>query len=108
LEGGVSSAEAQQSQPTGFIPPRRGISSCGRAYRDQIRNLKKALANSDEDIRAAADDAIREIVEKVIIHPRGRYTPVKIEIYGQLAALLLMSERAADPKSLRSVGYGYP
>jgi hypothetical protein len=31
---------------------------------------------------------IREIVEKVVIQPRGRHKAVEIEIYGQLAALL--------------------
>jgi len=39
-----------------------------------------------------------------IIHPRGPYKPVEIEIYGQLAALLRISERAAaDPLESRGV-----
>jgi hypothetical protein len=45
----------------------------------------------------SANEAIREVVEKIAIHPQGRYKPVKIEIYGQLAALLQTSERAAAP-----------
>jgi site-specific DNA recombinase len=44
--------------------------------------LKKALAASDEDSRAAANEAIREIVEKVVVHPQGPYKPVRVEIYG--------------------------
>ncbi|KJC55973.1 hypothetical protein UP10_36980 [Bradyrhizobium sp. LTSPM299] len=49
-------------------------------------------------------DAIREIVEKVVIHPQGPYKPVEIEIYGEIAALLRMSERAAaDPLESRGV-----
>jgi DNA invertase Pin-like site-specific DNA recombinase len=75
--------------------------NAANAYRDKVRNLKKALAESDEDSRAAAHEAIREIVEKVVVHPRGRYKPVQIEIYGQLAALLRISERAAKPLESR-------
>lgn len=58
--------------------------------------MKKVLAESDEDSRVAAHEAIREIVEKVVIHPHGPYKPVEVEIYGQLAALLRISERAAE------------
>ncbi len=54
---------------------------------EALLNLKMTLATVDEDSRVAANEAIREIVEKVVVHP--------IEIYGQLAALLSMSERAA-------------
>lgn len=71
--------------------------NAANAYRDKVRSLKKTLAEADEDSRLA-NEAIREIVEKVVIHPRGRYKPIEIEIYGQLAALLRISERAAaDP-----------
>lgn len=75
----------------------------GDAYRDKVRDLKKALAEADEDNRAAANDCIRQIVEKVVIHPRGAYKPVEIEIYGQLAALLRISERATEPLESRGV-----
>lgn len=71
------------------------------AYRDKVRNLKRALAESDEDSRKEANEAIREIVEKVVIHSRGAYKPVEVEIYGQLAALLRISERAAEPLESR-------
>jgi site-specific DNA recombinase len=69
--------------------------NAANAYRDKVRDLKRALAGSDEDSRAEAHEAIREIVEKVVIHPRGPYKPVEIEIYGEIAALLRISERAA-------------
>jgi site-specific DNA recombinase len=73
----------------------------GDAYRDKVRDLKKALAEADEDNRAAANDCIRQIVEKVVIHPKEAYKPVEIEIHGQLAALLRISERATDPLESR-------
>lgn len=78
--------------------------NAANAYRDKVRNLKRALAESDEDSRLAAHEAIREIVEKVVVHPRGAYKPVEIDIYGQLAALLRISERAAAD-TLESRGY---
>ena len=47
--------------------------NAANAYRHLIRNLKKALAGSDEDSRLAAHEAVREIVEKVVLHPQRRY-----------------------------------
>jgi site-specific DNA recombinase len=74
------------------------------AFQEKVRNLKRTLSEADGDSRVAAHEAIREIVEKVVVHPRGRYKPVEIEIYGQLAALLRISERAAaDPLESRGV-----
>ncbi|WP_316397171.1 recombinase family protein [Bradyrhizobium sp. 33ap4] len=72
--------------------------NAANAYRDKVRDLKQTLASADEDSRLAAHEAIREIVEKIVIHPRERYKPVEIEIYRQLAALLRISERAAGPQ----------
>ncbi|SCB55100.1 Recombinase zinc beta ribbon domain-containing protein [Bradyrhizobium shewense] len=92
----IEGAIAEAAPPAVELHP-----NAGSAYRDQMRNLKKALAESDEDSRAAANEAIREIVEKVVIHPSGPYKPVRTEIYGQLAALLRISERAAEPLESR-------
>jgi hypothetical protein len=38
--------------------------NAANAYREKVRNLKRALAESDEDSRVAAHEAIREIVEE--------------------------------------------
>ncbi|WP_244623334.1 hypothetical protein [Bradyrhizobium sp. MOS001] len=65
-----------------------------------MRDLKKTLAVADENSRLAAHEALREIVEKIVIHPRGRYKPVEIEIYGQLAALLRILRGRLAPGSL--------
>jgi hypothetical protein len=48
-----------------------------------VHDLKKALAEADEDSHAAAREAIRKIVEKVVIHPRGQYKSVEIETCGR-------------------------
>jgi len=60
-------------------------------------SLKQTLAGSDEDSHLAACESIREIVEKVVVRPRGQYKPVEIDIYGQLAVLLRISERRLNP-----------
>ncbi len=106
LRDRLTSLEAQRDEIEAaiaeVIPPAVEFHpNAANAYRDQIRNLKKALAESDEDSRLAAHEAIREIVEKVVLHPQGRYKPVRIDIYGQLAALLRISERAAEPLESR-------
>ena len=49
--------------------------NAANAYREKVRDLKKALAESDGDNRTAAHDALREIVGKVVIHPKGPYKP---------------------------------
>jgi site-specific DNA recombinase len=57
------------------------------------------------DHQDEARAAIRDLVEKIIIHPAGRYQPCDLEIHGQLAALLGVSEWAA-PKSVMAVVAG--
>jgi hypothetical protein len=63
----------------------------GDVYRRKVRDLKAALTEADDDNRAEAYRAIRELVEKVVIRPSGPYRPVEIEIHGQLATLLRAS-----------------
>jgi site-specific DNA recombinase len=71
----------------------------GDVFRDKVRDLKAALAAADEESRATAFTHIREIVEMIVIHPRGNKKPADIEIHGQLAALLRMSEGVMSPPS---------
>ena len=46
------------------------------------------LASQVMIVVGLAFDGLREIVEKIVIHPSGRYEPVELEIFGQLAAIL--------------------
>lgn len=62
------------------------------------------LQETDEDSRLAAFGAIREIVEKVVVRPRGPYKPVDIEIHGQLAALLRISEQVTETDEMLDEG----
>jgi hypothetical protein len=75
----------------------------GDIYRKKVRDLKAYLASADDDNRADAFRAIRELIEKVVIIPKGgRYQGFDIEIHGQLAALLEASQRGTirEPKSM--------
>jgi site-specific DNA recombinase len=65
----------------------------GDIYRKKVRDLKAYLAAADDDHRADAYRAIRELIEKVVIIPKGgAYQGYNIEIHGQLAALLEVSQ----------------
>jgi hypothetical protein len=78
--------EAVGADPIEFHP------NAANAYRLKIRSLKKWLAGTRDEARQAAFAGIRENVEKVTIHPRGLGEPVGIEIDGQLAAILRLSD----------------
>nr|WP_244547196.1 recombinase family protein [Bradyrhizobium sp. Gha] len=80
------------------------------AYRLKIRSLKKWLAGTGDEARQAAFAGIREIVEKVTIHPRGPGEPVGIEIDGQLAAILRLSDTvtgAGESQGAMVAGIGF-
>jgi hypothetical protein len=64
-----------------------------------VADLKAALASADAENRADAFQAIRDMVEAVLIHPTAPYRPVEIEIKGRVAALLQRPEEAAYPES---------
>jgi hypothetical protein len=51
--------------------------NAANAYREKVRNLKRRWQSRNVDSRAAANEAIREIVGKVDVHPCGAYKPVE-------------------------------
>jgi hypothetical protein len=74
------------------------------SYRRKVADLKAALLAADEANRADAFQIIRELVERIVIRPKGPYRPVDIEIQGRLAALLQASSGAAGGSPLQSRG----
>jgi site-specific DNA recombinase len=86
LEGEGEEVERERAaigiEPVEFHP------NAANAYHDKIRSLKRTLAEAGDESRHGAFHRIREIVENIVIHPRGRYEPVELEIFGQLAATL--------------------
>jgi site-specific DNA recombinase len=67
-------------------------------YRKKVRDLRAALAAVDDDSRAEAYRAIRDLVEKVVIHPNGPYKHPDIDIHGQMATLLRASKDGTIPE----------
>jgi hypothetical protein len=65
------------------------------SYRKKVQDLRAALAACDEEDRADATAAIRELVEKVTIIPSDPYKPVELKIHGRLATLLEASREGA-------------
>ncbi len=84
-------------------PPVELHPNAAESYRKRVRDLKAAIQAADPDNRAEAIRGIRELVEKIVIHPSGPYRSVDIEIHGRLAALLRASE-AGTESAPRSVG----
>lgn len=92
------------AEPVEFHP------NAANAYRLKIKSLKKWLAGVGDEARQAAFAGIREIVEKVVIHPRRPGEPVGIEIYGQLAAILRLSDTvtaAVEAQGALVAGIGF-
>ena len=72
-------------------------------YKAKVRNLKALLAEADEDNRTDAYRAIRELVDKVVIIPKGAYQRPDLEIHGQMAVLFKASRDRTIPEP-RSMG----
>src|SRR5215208_4155406 len=85
-------------------PPIELHPNVAESYRRKVADLKAALLAADEANRADAFRVIRELVERIVIHPTGPYRPVDIEIHGRLAALLHASAGAALGTPLESRG----
>jgi site-specific DNA recombinase len=84
--------------------------NAANAYRLKIKSLKKWLASSGDEARQAAFAGIREIIEKVTIYPREPGEPVGIEIDGQLAVILRLSDTvtgAGESQGAMVAGIGF-
>jgi site-specific DNA recombinase len=102
--------EALEAELVDVAPPLIELHpNVGDIYRKKVRDLKAYLAATDDDNRADAYRAIRELIEKVVIIPKGgAYKGCDIEIYGHLAALLEASQRGTmrEPKSMGALVAG--
>jgi site-specific DNA recombinase len=82
--------------------------NAGEVYRRKVRDLRAALEAADDENRTEAYRAIRELVEKIVIHPSGPRQPVEIEIHGQLATLFRVSKEGTirEPESMGAMVAG--
>lgn len=75
----------------------------------RIGKLKQWLAQGDAEHRDRAFAAIREIIDHIVVHPTERKKPVDLEVHGQLATLLGLSDATAgseDPKTVEALVAG--
>lgn len=104
LEGLEKRGKEIEAELAEILPPLVELHpNIGDIYRKKVRDLKAYLAGADEDNRADAYRAIRELIEKVVVIPKGRaYQGYDIEIHGRLAVLLDASQRGTmrEPKSM--------
>lgn len=77
--------EAVQAPPVAFHP------QAAENYRRKVADLKALLAKAEPAFRQEGMARLRELVEKIVIHPTGRRRPPDVEIHGQIAALLQAS-----------------
>ena len=102
--------EATEAELADLLPPLIELHpNLGDIYRKKVRDFKAYLAAADNDNRADAYRAIRELIEKVVIVPKGgAYRGYDIEIHGQLGALLEASQRGTmrEPQSMGALVAG--
>ena len=61
-----------------------------------MKDLKAALNAADEENRTMAYEAIRELIDQVVIRPDGAYKPVEIDIYGRIQSLSPKNETGLE------------
>jgi site-specific DNA recombinase len=73
-----------------------------QVYRDKVARLEAALA--DPVIASEATEALRSVIDAIVIYPGERRGEVRIELRGDLAAFLRMEERRRNVGSGEVVG----
>ena len=98
----INALETQKTDLTAKLdagpPPQPRLHpNIAQVYRDKVAHLVDAL--NDEGTRAEASEAIRALIDEVRLVPKDG--TLKIELYGELAALLSLGQnkhpRAKDP-----------
>jgi site-specific DNA recombinase len=107
LLANLDALEARQEEIEAEIaevpaPPVELHPNLADSYRKKVRDLRAALAAADDDSRAEAYRAIRELIDKVVINPTGPYKRPDIDIHGKMAILLSASKDGTipEPKSM--------
>ena len=72
--------------------------NAGELYRRRVAELESALA--DPETMGAAREALRELIEAIIVHPGEKRGEARIELFGELGAILRLGEaRKAKDRS---------
>jgi len=64
-------------------------------YRRRIERLTEALAHPDDSVEAA--DAIREVIDRIVIMPGAKRGDLQVTLHGDLDAILDWIDRTGKP-----------
>jgi site-specific DNA recombinase len=88
-------------------PPIRFQPGTGENYREKVKDLRAALGAADEENRAIAHGAIRELIDKVVIRSGGPNERVEIDIYGRIQSLFPKNETDTESMGVLVAGVGF-
>ena len=69
-----------------------------------MKDLKAALNAADQESRIMAYEAIRELIDEVVIRPHRPYKPVEIDIYGRIQSLFPKNENGPESMGVLVAG----
>jgi hypothetical protein len=77
-----------------------------QVYRQKVERLEEAL--QDPVVSAAAVEALRSLIDAIVVHPGERRGEVRVELRGDLAAFLHLQdeEPASEPSAPTAEGTG--
>jgi site-specific DNA recombinase len=59
-------------------------------YRQHVERLEEAL--NDSTIRPEATDALRALIDRIVLYPGERRGELRAELYGEVGAILALSQ----------------
>ena len=97
-------AEIEARLAEGGHEPVRLHPNMAAYYREQVMNLRAALADHDRGAQAAA--LIRKLIDRSVLTPvdhDGRKT-LSVDLHGHLAGIMAMARNAKEPLAARGAG----
>jgi site-specific DNA recombinase len=88
-------------------PPIMFKPDVAKNYLAKVKDLKDALAAADEENRAVAYTAIRELIDKVVIRTSGPGKRTEIDIYGRIQSLFPKNEADTESMGVLVAGVGF-
>ena len=85
-------------------PPIALHPDAAKSYREKVKDLKAALNAADEENRTTAYEAIRELIDEVVVRPHGPNKPVEIDIYGRIQSLFPKNETGLESMGVLVAG----
>ena len=71
-------------------------------YRQQVEQLEDSL--NDPAIRPEAADTLRSLIDRIVLYPGERRGEVQAELYGELGAILALSQGGGKTNRIPEAG----